>query len=212
MHRDRLRKVSVEDVQRVAKYYFKPDNRTVGVFVPTAQPDRAEVPAVPDVAAMMKDYKGDAAVSLGEAFDPSPQNIDARTQRSALPGGLKLALMPKETRGDAVSATLRLQWGDENSLKGTSTAGSLTGAMLMRGTTKHTRQQLQDELDRKAEPANGGPALAEAGNDADAIEHDRTVRRPRYACNSANPLGSGWVSEGTRAPDLQGHKAVAVQE
>lgn len=164
MHRDRLRKVSVDDVQRVAKYYFKPDNRTVGVFIPTAQPERAEIPAAPDLVAMMKDYKGDAAVSLGEAFDPSPQNIDSRTQRVALPGGLKLALIPKETRGDAVSATLRLQWGDENSLKGTSTVGSLAGAMLMRGTTKHTRQQIQDELDKlKARlTVNGGATGATA--------------------------------------------------
>jgi zinc protease len=148
MHRDRLRKVTADDVQRVAKYYFKPDNRTVGVFIPTAQPERAEIPATPDIVAMMKDYKGDAVVSMGEAFDPSPENIDKRTQRVNLPGGLKLALVPKETRGDVVNATLRLQWGDENSLKGQSTIGSLAGAMLMRGTSKRTRQQIQDEIDR----------------------------------------------------------------
>ena len=148
LNRDRVRKVTADDVQRVAKHYLKPDNRTVGLFIPTAQPDRTDIPAAPDVAAMLKDYKGDAAVAAGEAFDPSPENIDRRTQRISLGGALKLAMIPKGTRGSVVFANLRLEFGDEKSLMGYSTIGRLTSAMLMRGTTKHTRQQLQDELDR----------------------------------------------------------------
>ncbi|HYR92343.1 MAG TPA: pitrilysin family protein [Terriglobia bacterium] len=159
MNRDNLRKVTVEDVQRVARNYFKPDNRTVGLFIPTDKPDRAEMPAAVDIVTMMKDYKGDPAVSLGEAFDPSPENIEARTQRLTLPGGMKLALIPKETRGDVVSANLRLEFGDENSLKEKATIGRLTGQMLMRGSTLHTRQQIQDELDKlKARLNIGGGA------------------------------------------------------
>ena len=42
---------------------------------------------------MLKDYKGDAAVASGEAFDPSPDNIDRRTQHVNLPGALKLAVV-----------------------------------------------------------------------------------------------------------------------
>ena len=159
LHRDRIKEVSVADVQRVAAYYFKPANRTVGLFIPTAQPDRTEIPAAPDVITLLKDYKGNAAVSVGEAFDPSPENIDARTQRVTVPSGMKLSLIPKETRGDVVSATLRLNFGDEKSLVGQETAGRLTAQMLMRGTTKRTRQEIQDELDRlKARLTVGGNA------------------------------------------------------
>ena len=159
LHRDNIRKVIAEDVQRVAKYYLKPDNRTVGLFIPTAQPDRTEVPAAPDIVAMLKDYKGDAAVAAGEAFDPSPENIEKRTQRANLPGGLKLAMIPKGTRGNVVVANMRLEFGDEKSLTGYSTIGRLTATMLMRGTTKHTRQQIQDELDKlKARMTVGGGA------------------------------------------------------
>jgi zinc protease len=61
---------------------------------------------------------------------------------------MKVAFLPKQNRGDAVVAYLRLAFGDEQSLKGRSTAGEFAGSMLMRGTTKHTRQQIQDELDR----------------------------------------------------------------
>lgn len=160
--RDRLRQVTPEDVQRVAAQYLKPSNRTLGVFVPTTKPERAEVPPTPDVAAMLKDYKGDAAIAAGEAFDPSPANIESRTKRNSLPTGLQIALLPKKTRGNTVVAAMTLRYGDEKSLMNRTTAADLTGSMLMRGTSKHTRQQLQDEFDRlKARVSvNGGPTQA----------------------------------------------------
>ncbi len=147
LHRDRLRKVTPEEVTATAARYFKPSNRTLGMFIPTAKPDRAEIPATPDLAATLKDYKGDATVAEGEAFDPSPANIEARTARSTV-GGLKLALLQKKTRGGKVVAQMTLRYGDEKSLMNRVTAAQLAGAMLMRGTAKHTRQQIQDELDR----------------------------------------------------------------
>ncbi|HXM77084.1 MAG TPA: insulinase family protein, partial [Thermoanaerobaculia bacterium] len=161
-NRDRLRKVTPEDVSRVASAYFKASNRTVGEFHPTPKPDRAEIPAPPDVTAMLKDYKGDAAIAEGEAFDPTPGNIESRTGRSRLPGGLKLALLPKKTRGETVIANMTLRFGDEKSLLNTSTAADLAADMLRRGTAKHTRQQINDEFDRlKARVRiNGGSTQA----------------------------------------------------
>jgi len=161
LHRDRLRKVTPEEVTAVAARYFKPSNRTLGLFIPTAKPDRAEIPATPDLTAALKDYKGDATVAAGEAFDPSPANIEARTARSTA-GGLKLALLQKKTRGGKVVAQMTLRYGDEKSLMNRSTAAQLAGAMLMRGTAKHTRQQIQDELDRLKARASefGGPTQA----------------------------------------------------
>ncbi|MEN3334592.1 MAG: zinc protease [Blastocatellia bacterium] len=161
INRDHLRKVTPEDVQRVAATYLKSSNRTLGLFVPTPKPDRAEIPPVPDIAALVKDYKGDATVAAGEAFDPSPANIDARTERSTA-GGVKLALLPKTTRGNTVVATMTLRFGDEHSLMNRSTAGEFAGSMLMRGTAKHTRQQLKDEFAKlKASVSvGGGPTAA----------------------------------------------------
>jgi zinc protease len=147
LHRDRLRKASPEEVAQAASRYFKPANRTLGVFIPTPNPDRAEIPATPDLNAALKGYKGDASVAAGEAFDPSPANIESRTVRSEA-GGIKLALLPKKTRGSKVVAQMALRYGDEQSLMNRSSAARLAGGMLMRGTAKHTRQQIQDELDR----------------------------------------------------------------
>jgi len=161
LHRDRIRKVTPEEVTSVAARYFKPSNRTLGMFIPTAKPDRAEIPATPDLTAALKDYKGDATVAAGEAFDPSPANIEARTARSAA-GGLKLALLQKKTRGGKVVAQMTLRYGDEKSLMNRATAAQVAGGMLMRGTSKHTRQQIQDELDRLKARANvfGGATQA----------------------------------------------------
>jgi zinc protease len=162
LNRDRIRRVTPEDVERAAAAYLKASNRTVGEFIPTAKPERAEIPAAPDVAALLKDYKGDAAIAAGEAFDPSPASIESRTARTALPGGLKLALLSKKTRGATIVAAMTVRYGDEKSLANRSTAAQLTGGMLTRGTARHTRQQIKDEFDRlRARVSiNGGPSQA----------------------------------------------------
>jgi zinc protease len=160
INRDRLRKLTPEDVQRVAATYLKQSNRTLGQFVPTPKPERAEVPANPDVLALVKDYKGDAKMAEGEAFNPTPANIESRTIRAAA-GGIKYSLVPKKTRGNTVVANLMLRFGDEKSLMNRETAADLAGSMLMRGTAKHTRQQIKDEFDRlKARVNVGGGATS----------------------------------------------------
>jgi zinc protease len=161
LNRDRVRAVKPEDVQRVATVYLKPSNRTLGLFIPTEKPDRAEVPATPDVAALVMNYKGGQAVAAGEAFDPSPANIETRTTRKELKGGLKLAVLTKKTRGNTINASIRFNFGDLAGLKGKDTASDLAGSMLMRGSSKHTRQQIQDELDKlKVRAFVGGSATS----------------------------------------------------
>lgn len=163
IYRDRVKTVTPADVQRVAKTYLKQSNRTLGLFIPTQTPDRAEVPRVTDesIAALARDYKGGEAIAAGEAFDPSPANVEARTKRTAI-GGLQVAFLPKENRGDSVMANIVLRLGDEKSLMNRAVAGQMAGQMLMRGTAKHTRQQIQDEIDRmKAQVfVFGGPTSA----------------------------------------------------
>lgn len=145
--RDQIKKVTAADVTRVAKNYLKRDNRTVGMFIPTTTPDRTTISARPDLLALLKDYKGDASVKAGETFDPSPANLDARSQRFALANGMEVALLPKSTRGEAVNAMIRLRAGSIESLKGQAGASTLASGMLMRGTTQFTREQIKDKFD-----------------------------------------------------------------
>jgi len=153
LNRDRARSATIEDVNRTALQYLKTSNRTVGLFIP-GEPDRAAIPPTPNVGALLEGYKGDAARSAGEVFDPSPANIDQRTTRVELPGGVKLVMLPKATRGSAVNAGIRLYFGDDKSMAGKVRVASLTAQMLMRGTKSKTREQIQDELDKRQSQLN----------------------------------------------------------
>jgi zinc protease len=148
LSRDQIRQVTEQDVLRVAKAYLKESNRTLGEFIPTKTPDRAEIPAAPDTAVLLKDYKGGEVVSQGEAFDPTPSNIESRLTRTRLASGMKVVLLPKTTRGGTVVAQVTVRFGDEKSLFGQSAAAQLAGGLLMRGARNKTRQQIQDETDR----------------------------------------------------------------
>jgi zinc protease len=144
--RDNIEKVTAADVARVTKAYFKPSNRTIGMFYPDAKPDRAEIPSTPDVSALVEGYKGKAQMATGEAFDPSCTNIDSRTTKGNA-GSIKYAFLTKKTRGETVVGNLTLRFGDEKSLMGKRIAAYMTAQMLNRGTAKKNQQQLKDELD-----------------------------------------------------------------
>ncbi|OGR67917.1 MAG: pseudouridine synthase [Elusimicrobia bacterium GWB2_63_16] len=198
LQRDRLKAVTPADVKRVAAKYLKPQNRTTGLFYPTEKPDRAEIPAVPDVAALVKDYKGGEALAAGEVFDPSPENIDCRTQRAEI-GGLKLAMLPKKTRGASVNVTLSIRKGTEESLSCLGAVPEAAGAMLMRGTTKHTRQQIKDEFDRlktKASISGSGLSLeTDRANLAAALRLAAEVlREPSFPENEFATLKQEWLA------------------
>ncbi|MBI3272556.1 MAG: insulinase family protein [Planctomycetes bacterium] len=147
VHRDRMAKVSAEDVQRVAARYLKPSNRTIGTFVPEKAPDRAEIPQTPDVAALVREYRGGAEMKRGAAFEATYASIEARTTRSALPFGMKLALLPKETRNDKVALSMNFRYGSAADLAGKTESASFAERLLLHGTKKHTRRELQDQLD-----------------------------------------------------------------
>ena len=148
LNRDRLEKVNAADVQAVALKYLKQGNRTLGLFIPTTTAQRTQVPGRPDLAVDLKDYKGRAEVTLGEEFEPTPANIDAKTIRGQLATGIPYALLPKKTRGESVNLFLILRFGDEKSLYGKVAACEMLGELMLHGTDKMDYQQLKDKLDQ----------------------------------------------------------------
>ncbi|OZB33330.1 MAG: hypothetical protein B7X47_04655 [Ferrovum sp. 34-44-207] len=72
LNRDRIQKVSVQDVQRVAETWLKSSNRTMGEFIPTAKPDRVPFAARVDAKEQLKDFTGKQQIDHAEAFDVSP--------------------------------------------------------------------------------------------------------------------------------------------
>lgn len=166
-HRDQVENAELADVQRVIDAYLVSGNRTSGLYIPTEDPVRApEAPEI-DLATMLSGYEGNPDSEATAAFDPSPDHIDDSTERDVLSldnGTVELALLPKPTRGDRVEARLRINFGDAELLKGYRTESSATAAMLTRGTTSMTRQEIQDRFDalRATVGFSGGPGYVSA--------------------------------------------------
>jgi len=148
LQRDRMEKVTPEDVQRVAAKYFVASNRTLGQFIPSEAPVLVEVPSTPDVQALVKDYQGRPPVASVAEFDYSFDNVESKLTRSTLPSGIKVALLPKPTRDEVVNLQLTLRYGNAENLKGLRDAALALPDLITRGTKRLTYQQLRDELSR----------------------------------------------------------------
>ena len=148
LFRDRIEQVTPETVKSVAAKYLQRNNRTVGVFIPAEKAERVTIPPTPEVAAMVANYQGRAAIAEGEAFEPTPENVESRVKRAELPEGIKVTLLPKKSRGEEVHLTLTLRYGNEENLKGLEAAAGFLGELMLRGTKQLGYQQIRDELDR----------------------------------------------------------------
>lgn len=145
--RDRTATLKAEEVGAAAARFLVRDNRGLGLFIPEDKPQRAEIPAPLTAAELLKDFKPRAAAAAGEVFEPSQDNINRRT-RIVRFGDLQVALLTKQTRGQTVNVSMAFRFGDERSLQGQALVGALSDAMLARGTSRFTRQQIADERTR----------------------------------------------------------------
>jgi len=148
LNRDRVEKLTVADLQRVAKKYYKISNRTYGEFVPDAKPDRTTVSETPDIAQLLEGYKGQEVAANKESFENSIANIKKHVEYGTLSNGGKYALLEKPAKGDKIIATIQLRFGNSESLANKSEIGSLLAGMLKTGTINKTKEQISDELDK----------------------------------------------------------------
>src|SRR5262249_23564414 len=146
LHRDRVEKVTADDISRVAQKYLQRNNRTVGVFIPTDKAERVAVPETPALAGLVDNYKSSRTIVPGEAFHPTPENLEKRIVRPVKDPKVepKLAILPKKSRGETVTLQLTLRYGNEKSLTGQTTAAQFLGPLMQYGTAKHDRLELQD--------------------------------------------------------------------
>lgn len=148
LQRDRIAAVTLEDVQRVAEAYFTQNNRVVGRFIPTEAPQRIALPQPESVASQLEGYVGNEDVSMGEAFDPSYENIAARTQTTTIADTIQVAMIPKKTRGESVRLNIQINYGTLDSLTNTQAYSGIVGQMLDKGTKNYTREQMKDQFDK----------------------------------------------------------------
>ena len=144
---DELPKVTLADVERVRAAYFRPANRTLGRYLPADAAERVEIPAAPPLDQRLAGVQAPPQVAEGENFVPTIPVLAERTRRRTLPSGIVLQTLDKRTRGDAVSATIVLNWASQREtapLRGTTMVAELMGE----GSATQGRQQLQDALVR----------------------------------------------------------------
>ena len=147
LQRDRVDAVTLDQVNSVAAAWIKASNRTLGRFIPTGVPDRAPLATRTDPEGQLKDFKPRATVAAGETFDSTPAGLDKRSQVFTLPNGMKLALLPKKTKGGTVEMRFNLHFGSLDSLHGKRGAAAATGIIIGTGTETKTRAQLSDAFD-----------------------------------------------------------------
>ena len=149
LSRDRLEKLTVADIKAAAKRYYKPSNRTAGVFTPEATtPERTVVNETPDIAKLLTGYKGKEVAAQKANFENTISNLKKNTEYGTLANGGKYALLEKPAKGDKITASITLRFGDEKSLTNRSTAGFILADLLKTGTTTRSKKQIADELDK----------------------------------------------------------------
>ena len=83
--RDQIAAMTAEKVQAAAEKYLIRSNRTLGRFIPTANPIRAELPPAPNLATLLADYTGKEVISAGEVYDNTVNNIQKRLVEKTWP-------------------------------------------------------------------------------------------------------------------------------
>ncbi|MEG0132464.1 MAG: insulinase family protein, partial [Acinetobacter sp.] len=73
------------------------------------------------------------------------QKHEQKIQRGELKNGIRYALFPTTTRDDKTYATISLDFGTEKSLFGKGVTLDLTSYLMLRGSEKHTLQEITDK-------------------------------------------------------------------
>ena len=150
LYRDNVENLTVADIKRVAEKYFRSNNRTIGLFIPSANENRVK-PAeyLPSqIAALTDNYKGKALEKEIAPFEASIANLKKNLTEGKLSNGMKYGLINKAIKGDKVMANFKLLAGNEKDLAGKNSIGALTAQLLNAGTKTKTKEQIQDRLDQ----------------------------------------------------------------
>ena len=140
--------MTADDVNRVAKTYFQKPNRTVGMYIPAKEPQRLAIAAGPAARHGRQGLQGrHRRRRPARRSTRRPANLDAPAQgrRPGRHQGRPAA--EEEPRRDGRRCVLTLHYGNEESLKGQTTAAGMLPGLMMAGTKKHDRQALREELD-----------------------------------------------------------------
>jgi zinc protease len=149
---DELEAVTPEDVRRVAETWLKPDQRTVGLLIPTDGSGGGAAVAAP--AAFRRFAFTGASLPSGAIENGEPN--ERRFERIELPNGV--VVLGQAQPGDpAVSVRLRVHAGAQLDPEGKDGLAYLTGRMLLRGSGGATFEAMNDLTDGLGAAIGVGP-------------------------------------------------------
>ncbi|WPO77155.1 pitrilysin family protein [Flavobacterium sp. KACC 22761] len=156
LYRDAIEKLTKEDIQRVAEKYFRANNRTVGVFIPSKDEVRVKTNEYTDeqLVAFTKDYKGKALEKEAAPFEASIKNLKQNLVEGKLSNGIKYGLIKKEIKGGKVNASFKFPVSNEKDLEGKTDVAGILAQLLKTGTKTQTKEQIQDRLDKLKSSVN----------------------------------------------------------
>jgi zinc protease len=171
---DRINAVTAADVKRVAATYLVADRATVGWFVPTPA---AAAPAV--VAAAAQQQAPRAAVPAAEASRPvqRPEQrlpFAQRTMRKVLANGLTVDVVVNRSE-PTVSVRGIVTAGGMTNPASQPALADLVAAMLSRGTTSRSKEQIGALLDDVGATRRYANSLAEVGIEAGGMARDLSL-------------------------------------
>ena len=157
LDRDRTEKVTTADVQRVAQYYLKPENRVIGYLIPGLKKNEGvEIPEVTNLEEILKPYQQEEKIVKEEIFETTPENLEKNTRRENLPNGMKIAFLKKPQRSGRVIAQLQIRVCNEKDiLAGQIGINRLVVPMLFTGTKNHTQAQIKETFEKLKSQVNG---------------------------------------------------------
>ncbi|MGB6241617.1 MAG: pitrilysin family protein [Castellaniella sp.] len=145
----RIRALTLDEIRQQLHAWLLPSNRTSGLYLPTPDPAYAPTPPAAQLQPWIAQLRTGTPRPAVASFDTDPQAIDADTLRDTLmlPNGkVSLALLPKATPGEQVYAYMSLRFGTAEQMRNLGLTPSVTAAMLLRGATGLSRQQIEDQL------------------------------------------------------------------
>lgn len=150
LYRDNIENLKLEDINRVAKKYFKDNNRTVGLFIPTKDEVRVKADEIQnkDIKALVENYKGREATVELRPFEATIANIQKNYSTNKLKNGFKYGVIDKDIKGEKVIMSITLPVGNQKDLLNKQYIGEFAADLLTAGTKTMTKQQIKDKLDQ----------------------------------------------------------------
>lgn len=149
LYRDAVENLTLADVKRVAERYFKANNRTYGVFIPTKNEMRVKPDEMTDenIILLTENYKGKEVEEENLSFEASIANLKAHLTTETLANGFKYGFVRKPIKGKKVQASFRIPVANLKDLEGKREISYVMARMIKSGTKSQTKEQIQDKLD-----------------------------------------------------------------